>query len=139
MHELQVVTVGGIVPPGALIAQIIPADTARAFEFRVAPTAVDNIQPSQAVRLRFAAFIPTYSGGCVRATGGLRAIAPMGHTMVGQSIVRAMCVAQRRDCGRRVSVRQSRLDSWFWSRTAHNGLMLFIAAALCHHELPSHD
>ncbi|MGL4236525.1 MAG: HlyD family type I secretion periplasmic adaptor subunit [Paracoccaceae bacterium] len=56
VHELQIVTEGGIVPPGALIAQIIAVDEARAFEFRVAPVSVDNIQPRQQVRLRFAAF-----------------------------------------------------------------------------------
>jgi HlyD family type I secretion membrane fusion protein len=58
VHELQVVTEGGIVPLGALIAQIIAADEARAFEFRVAPVSIDNIHPGQDVRLRFAAFNP---------------------------------------------------------------------------------
>ncbi|MCU0800221.1 MAG: HlyD family type I secretion periplasmic adaptor subunit [Rhodobacteraceae bacterium] len=58
VHEMQVVTEGGIVPPGALIAQIIATDEARAFEFRVAPVSVDNIHPGQDVRLRFAAFNP---------------------------------------------------------------------------------
>ncbi len=58
VHELQIVTEGGIVPPGALIAQIIATDEARAFEFRVAPVSVDNIHPGQDVRLRFAAFNP---------------------------------------------------------------------------------
>ncbi len=58
VHEMQVVTEGGIVPPGALIAQIIATGEARAFEFRVAPTSVDNIHPGQDVRLRFAAFNP---------------------------------------------------------------------------------
>jgi HlyD family type I secretion membrane fusion protein len=58
VHELQVVTEGGIVPPGALIAQIIAADGARSFEFRVAPVSVDNVHSGQDVRLRFAAFNP---------------------------------------------------------------------------------
>ncbi|MFM2389354.1 MAG: hypothetical protein RLZZ437_909 [Pseudomonadota bacterium] len=58
VHELQVVTEGGIVPPGALIAQIIATDEARTFEFRVAPVSVDNVHPGQDVRLRFAAFNP---------------------------------------------------------------------------------
>jgi HlyD family secretion protein len=58
VHELQVVTEGGIVPPGALIAQIIAADEARAFEFRVAPVSIDSIFSGQDVRLRFSAFNP---------------------------------------------------------------------------------
>ncbi|MCY1128429.1 HlyD family type I secretion periplasmic adaptor subunit [Frigidibacter sp. RF13] len=56
LHELQIVTVGGVVPPGAVIAQIIPDADVRTFELHVAPTAVDQVYPGQAARLRFSAF-----------------------------------------------------------------------------------
>lgn len=56
VHDMQVVTVGGVVPPGAVIAQIVPHDGTTDFELHVAPASVDQIFPGQQVRLRFSAF-----------------------------------------------------------------------------------
>lgn len=56
VHEMQIVTVGGVVPPGAVIAQIIATDQANSFELHVAPVSIDQIWAGQAVRLRFSAF-----------------------------------------------------------------------------------
>lgn len=56
VHDMQVVTVGGVVPPGAVIAQIISHAGTTDFELRIAPTAVDQVHTGQEVRLRFSAF-----------------------------------------------------------------------------------
>ncbi|MGB3147005.1 MAG: HlyD family type I secretion periplasmic adaptor subunit [Paracoccaceae bacterium] len=56
VHELQVVTVGGVVPPGAVISQIIPDDRSRSFDLKVPAVSVDQIFVGQEVRLRFPAF-----------------------------------------------------------------------------------
>lgn len=56
IHDLQIVTIGGVVPPGAVIAQIVAQEGGMAFELRVAPTSVDQIYSGQEVRLRFSAF-----------------------------------------------------------------------------------
>lgn len=56
IHELQIVTIGGVVSPGAAITQIIASEDARTFEFRVSPVSIDQVWPSQPVRMRFSAF-----------------------------------------------------------------------------------
>jgi HlyD family secretion protein len=56
VHEMQIVTIGGVVPPGAVIAQIIASDQANSFELHVSPVSVDQIWVGQPVRLRFSAF-----------------------------------------------------------------------------------
>lgn len=56
VHEMQIVTVGGVVPPGATIAQVISLEANHSFEFQVAPVSVDQVYPGQPVRLRFSAF-----------------------------------------------------------------------------------
>ena len=56
VHDMQIVTVGGIVPPGALIAQIVPFEGKADFELHVDPASIDQIFAGQEVRLRFSAF-----------------------------------------------------------------------------------
>lgn len=56
VHELQIFTIGGVVPPGGTILQIIPRDQGVRFEMRVAPASIDQVYPSQPARLIFAAF-----------------------------------------------------------------------------------
>lgn len=56
IHELQYTTIGGVVPPGALIVQIIPFDDEFRFEVRIDPVAVDQVYPGQEAKVRFPAF-----------------------------------------------------------------------------------
>ncbi|NJN36194.1 MAG: HlyD family type I secretion periplasmic adaptor subunit [Nitrospiraceae bacterium] len=56
IHDMKAVTVGGVVPPGALIAQIVAEDASPGFELHVAPTGIDQVFAGQEVRLRFPAF-----------------------------------------------------------------------------------
>jgi HlyD family secretion protein len=56
VHEMQIVTLGGVVAPGAVIGQIIPVDGPMTFELQIAPTDIDSLFPGQDVRLRFPAF-----------------------------------------------------------------------------------
>lgn len=56
VHELQIVTLGGVVAPGAVIGQIIPVDGPMTFELQIAPTDIDSLYAGQDVRLRFPAF-----------------------------------------------------------------------------------
>jgi HlyD family secretion protein len=56
VHEMQIVTIGGVLPPGGTVAQIIPSKGALDFELRVSPAAIDQVHLGQDVRLRFPAF-----------------------------------------------------------------------------------
>jgi HlyD family secretion protein len=56
VHELQIVTLGGVVAPGAVIGQIIPIDGPITFDLQIAPTDIDSLYAGQVVRLRFPAF-----------------------------------------------------------------------------------
>lgn len=56
IHELQVTTIGGVVPPGTTILQIIPPDQGVSFRMRVSPTSVDQLYVGQSANLRFPAF-----------------------------------------------------------------------------------
>lgn len=53
---MQIFTLGGVVPPGATILQIIPRDQGLGFEMRVDPIAIDQVFLGQDARLRFSAF-----------------------------------------------------------------------------------
>lgn len=56
VHALGVHTVGGVVPPGGLIAQIIPVDNQLLVEARIPPQDIDNVHISQTASVRFSAF-----------------------------------------------------------------------------------
>ncbi|MBC7147687.1 MAG: HlyD family type I secretion periplasmic adaptor subunit [Thioclava marina] len=56
VHEMQIVTIGGVLAPGGTVAQIIPSKGGLDFELRVAPASIDQVHLGQDVRLRFPAF-----------------------------------------------------------------------------------
>lgn len=56
IHEMQVTTLGGVVPPGATILQIVPVDEALSFTMRIDPASVDQVYVGQDATLRFPAF-----------------------------------------------------------------------------------
>ncbi len=56
IHEMQVYTVGGVVPPEATIVQIIPQAEGVEFELRIDPKAIDQIFVGQKAKVSFPAF-----------------------------------------------------------------------------------
>ncbi|WP_407491788.1 HlyD family type I secretion periplasmic adaptor subunit [Pseudooceanicola sp. MF1-13] len=56
IHEMQITTLGGVVPPGATILQIVPVDEALSFSVRVDPASIDQVYVGQDATLRFPAF-----------------------------------------------------------------------------------
>ena len=53
---LSVHTLGGVIPPGSPIMNIVPSEDLLMVEGQVRPTDVDNVYPGQEARLRFSAF-----------------------------------------------------------------------------------
>ena len=53
---LSVHTLGGVIPPGNPIMNIVPSEDQLVVEGQVRPTDVDNVYPGQTARLRFSAF-----------------------------------------------------------------------------------
>jgi len=58
VHELQVSTVGGVVTPGAVLAQIIPQEQGLDFELRVNPRDIDQVYIGQTGEAMIASFDP---------------------------------------------------------------------------------
>ena len=56
VHELQVTTVGGVVPPGATVMQIVPLAQGLEFDLRLDPRSVDQVYVGQRARIHFPAF-----------------------------------------------------------------------------------
>lgn len=56
VHDLQIHTVGGVVPPATTILEIVPVADGLEFELRVDPRAIDQVHAGQAGRVRFPAF-----------------------------------------------------------------------------------
>lgn len=56
IHEMQIWTVGGIIPPQQTIMTIVPVSDGVQFEARIQPTAVNTIHVGQKARIRFPAF-----------------------------------------------------------------------------------
>lgn len=56
VHEMQVWTVGGVVPPQQTLLTIIPVSEGFEFEVRVLPTAIDTVHVGQTARVRFPSF-----------------------------------------------------------------------------------
>ena len=56
IHEMQVFTVGGVVPPEATIVQVIPQSEGVEFELRIDPKAIDQIFVGQKAKVSFPAF-----------------------------------------------------------------------------------
>ena len=56
VHELGIFTIGGVVPPGGAVMQIIPQDTKMEFEVNLEPLYIDQVYPGQDARIMFSAF-----------------------------------------------------------------------------------
>ncbi len=56
VFELVVHTVGGVIPPGGTLMQIVPDDDKLMVDVRVRPEDIDKVRVGQAVQLRFTAF-----------------------------------------------------------------------------------
>lgn len=56
VHEMEVFTHGGVVPPGGTVLQIVPQNNHLAFEMRVDPISIDQVYVGQEARIRFSAF-----------------------------------------------------------------------------------
>jgi HlyD family secretion protein len=56
IHEMQVVTLGGVVPPGGTILQIIPTGDGVEFDTRVEPAAIDQVYVGQRAKVMLSAF-----------------------------------------------------------------------------------
>lgn len=56
VHEMQVATVGGVVPPEATILEIVPTGAGVDYELRVEPRAIDQVFVGQRARVVFPGF-----------------------------------------------------------------------------------
>lgn len=56
IHEMQLTTIGGVVPPGGVILTIVPTGEGFSFITRVAPVSVDQVFVGQPAKVRFPAF-----------------------------------------------------------------------------------
>ena len=56
VHEMQVFTRGGVVPPGGTVLKIVPQTNRLSFELRVDPVAIDQVYLDQDARILFSAF-----------------------------------------------------------------------------------
>ena len=56
VHELGIFTIGGVVPPGGAVMQIIPQDTKMEFEVNLEPLYIDQVYLGQDARIMFSAF-----------------------------------------------------------------------------------
>jgi len=56
VHEMNVFTNGGVVPPGGEIAQVIALDQGTEIELTVEPQYIDQLRPGQSVTVRLPAF-----------------------------------------------------------------------------------
>lgn len=56
VHELNVYTIGGVVPPGGLLMQLIAIDEGVDIEVTVEPQSIDQLFPGQTAVVRFPAF-----------------------------------------------------------------------------------
>lgn len=56
VHELNVVTVSGVIAPGAVLMHIVSADQGLVVEASVEPHFIDQVSPGQPAKVRFPAF-----------------------------------------------------------------------------------
>lgn len=56
VNEVNVATIGEVIPPGKTLVTIVPELSALIIEFRIATTDIDAIEPGQKARLRFPTF-----------------------------------------------------------------------------------
>ncbi|MDA4845885.1 HlyD family efflux transporter periplasmic adaptor subunit [Hoeflea poritis] len=53
VHQLAAHTVGGVVPPGATLLQLVPRNDTLVVDARVTPTDIDQVQVGQLAEIRF--------------------------------------------------------------------------------------
>lgn len=58
VHEMQVTTRGGVVPPGGSIASIVPLAEGMDFELQINPRSIDQVHPGQQASLMIASLDP---------------------------------------------------------------------------------
>jgi len=56
VHELGIFTIGGVVPPGGAVMQIIPQNQKMEFEVNIEPQHIDQVYQGQDARVMFSAF-----------------------------------------------------------------------------------
>ncbi|MCB1364090.1 MAG: HlyD family type I secretion periplasmic adaptor subunit [Rhodobacteraceae bacterium] len=56
VHEMQIWTEGGVVPPQETLLKVVPVSEAMEFEFQIMPDAIDTVHLGQPARVRFPAF-----------------------------------------------------------------------------------
>ncbi|KFI26999.1 HlyD family type I secretion periplasmic adaptor subunit [Haematobacter massiliensis] len=56
VHEMQVTTLGGVVPPNGTILQVIPVDDGVELELMLEPREIDRVHPGQKAEVLFTAF-----------------------------------------------------------------------------------
>ncbi len=75
VHELQVHTIGGVIPPGALIMSLVPLQDSLFVHAQVSPTDIDQLHVGQRARIRFLAFnqrtTPEFDGTVDRVSADL--------------------------------------------------------------------
>lgn len=80
VHEMQVTTLGGVVPPNGTILQVIPVEEGVEFELSVDPREIDRVHVGQKAQVVFSAFdqraTPRLAGHVARISP--TAVAPAG-------------------------------------------------------------
>ena len=56
VNEVNVSTLGEVIPPGKTLVTVVPSETDLIIEFRISTTDIDAIEPGQKARLRFPTF-----------------------------------------------------------------------------------
>jgi len=92
VHEMQIVTVGGVVAPGAMILQVIPSGNGIIFETHVDPGAIDQVYINQEARLILSAFNQRTTPELMGTIVGMSADAVVDQT-TGASFYRVLIVS----------------------------------------------
>ena len=80
VHEMQVTTIGGVLPPNGTVLQVIPVDEGVELELMLDPREIDRVHPGQKAEVVLTAFDQRTTP---RLSGHVTAISPM--VVTGQS------------------------------------------------------
>ncbi len=88
IHEMQVFTVGGVVPPDGTVLEVIPVSQGVEFELRVDPRSIDQVFVGQSTRVVFPSFNMRTT---LEVFGEISAVSPtsLQDATTGQSYYRA--------------------------------------------------
>lgn len=82
VHNLATHTVGGVIPPGATIAEMVPAGTALVIEAKLSPTDIDQVRQGQKATIRLTSFnqrtTPSFDGAVEQVSADLVRDDPKG-------------------------------------------------------------